>query len=99
MSIGPAFLAARLQLSFVPVRVERLGGCRFRVSVDAPIEPDRSLGNPRVIARDMTARLYALFESWIRERPEQWLCTKRRWPDPRKPKRRDKLVSPLSVPR
>jgi lauroyl/myristoyl acyltransferase len=28
----------------------------------------------------MTQRVNARFEQWIRERPEQWQCTKRRWP-------------------
>jgi lauroyl/myristoyl acyltransferase len=25
------------------------------------------------------------FASWIRERPDQWICTKRRWPKDAKP--------------
>jgi Kdo2-lipid IVA lauroyltransferase/acyltransferase len=29
---------------------------------------------------DMTLRVNAHFEDWIRERPEQWLCARRRWP-------------------
>ena len=28
----------------------------------------------------MTRDLNRLFEQWIRERPEQWLCLKRAWP-------------------
>ena len=58
-----------------------MDGCRFRLVLEAPIEPDRSRGNSREIARDMTARLYRRFQSWIGEYPEQWLCIKRRWPD------------------
>ena len=27
----------------------------------------------------MTRRLNVLFESWIRERPGEWMCMKRRW--------------------
>ena len=27
----------------------------------------------------MTIKINALFESWIRERPQEWMCTKRRW--------------------
>jgi KDO2-lipid IV(A) lauroyltransferase len=27
----------------------------------------------------MTRKINALFESWIRERPQEWMCTKRRW--------------------
>lgn len=81
--IAPALIAARLGVPFVPARVERLEGARFRLTVEPPIAP-RPLGEPRAVARDMMQRLYALFEAWIGERPEQWLCIKRRWPDPRK---------------
>ncbi len=28
---------------------------------------------------DMTAQLNDAFEAWIRERPDQWYCGKRRW--------------------
>lgn len=90
--LAPALLAARLDLPFVPVRVERLDGAAFRVTLCPPIAPDPSLGEPRAIARDMMERLYRLFETWIDERPEQWLCIKRRWPDLRKAKWRDKAA-------
>jgi KDO2-lipid IV(A) lauroyltransferase len=91
--LGPATLAAKLRLPFVPVRIERLDhGCRFRITAHPPIEPDRSVGDAREVARDMTARLYALFEAWIRERPEQWLCLKRRWPDLRRGKWREMVA-------
>ncbi len=64
---------------------------RFRLTLEPPIEP-RSVGEPRDVARDTMQRLYALFETWIAERPDQWLCVKRRWPDPAKAKWRAKLV-------
>ena len=91
--LGPATLAARLRVPFVPVRVERLDhGCRFRITALAAIEPDRGVGDAREVARDMTTRLYALFEAWIRERPEQWLCLKRRWPDLKRGKWREMVA-------
>lgn len=90
--IAPAVLALRLDLPFVPARVERLGGARFRLTVEPPLAPDRGLGEPRAIARDMMQRLYRLFEAWIAERPDEWLCIKRRWPDPGKAKWRGKLA-------
>jgi KDO2-lipid IV(A) lauroyltransferase len=88
--IAPASIALKLGVPFVPARVERLGGARFRLTVEPPIEPPRS-GDPRERARDMMQRLYALFEAWIAERPEEWLCIKRRWPDPTKAKWRGRL--------
>ena len=80
-------------LPLVPVRVVRLQGCHFRIEVEPEIEPDRNLGGAREIARDMTRRVYRRFEAWIGEHPEQWLCTKRRWPDLRKSKWQAKLAS------
>ena len=29
----------------------------------------------------LTANVTAILESWIRERPEEWLWVHRRWPD------------------
>jgi len=90
--IAPAAIAARLGVPFVPARVERLAGARFRLTVEPPIEPLRT-GDPRARARDMMQRLYALFEAWIAERPEEWLCIKRRWPDLAKAKWRERLAT------
>jgi len=89
--IAPAAIAARLGVPFVPVRVERLDGARFRLTIEPPIEPLRT-GEPRARARDMMQRLYAFFEAWIAERPQEWLCIKRRWPDPAKAKWRARLA-------
>jgi KDO2-lipid IV(A) lauroyltransferase len=90
--IAPALLALRLDLPFVPARVERLEGARFRLTVEPPLAPDRALGEPRAVARDLMQRLYLLLERWIAERPEQWLCIKRRWPDPARGKWQRKLA-------
>jgi lauroyl/myristoyl acyltransferase len=38
-----------------------------------------SAGDPKEQARAIL-RASARFEGWIRERPEDWLCAKRRWP-------------------
>jgi Kdo2-lipid IVA lauroyltransferase/acyltransferase len=82
---APALLAVRHDLPFAPVRAERLEGCRFRITVEPALRPDRTLGAPRAIALDLMTRLNRRFEAWIRERPEQWLCIKRRWPKPSSP--------------
>lgn len=79
-STVPARLALRMGLPLVPVRVERGADARFRVTLDAPIEPDLSIADPRERARAMTLRIHERFEAWIRERPGEWMCTKRRWP-------------------
>ncbi|MGI9504466.1 MAG: lysophospholipid acyltransferase family protein, partial [Geminicoccaceae bacterium] len=77
-------VAARLALktcaAFVPVRIERLPNVRFRITLYEPITPDPTLTDSREAARDMTLSANRHFEDWIRGRPEQWLCTGKRWP-------------------
>ncbi len=79
-AVAPARVAVKLGIDFIPVRVERLNGARFRVTVYEPVRRDPEIADPRLAALAMTARVNAIFESWIRETPEQWLCAKRRWP-------------------
>ena len=62
------------------VRIERLGQARFRLTVEEPIRPDPALASDKEQAVHMMAEVNRLFERWIRERPEQWLCMKRAWP-------------------
>ncbi len=78
--IAPARIALKLGLPFVPGRVVREDGCRFRIEIHPPLEPDHGIADLRARAFDLTVRLNQLFEQWIREYPEQWLCAKRRWP-------------------
>lgn len=90
-AVVPARLAVRFGLPFIPVRVERLDGARFRITVFEPLEPTPGLRDHREAALELTARVNRLFEAWIRERPGEWLCAKRRWPkgpDDRKLRRR-----------
>lgn len=82
-STVPARLALRAGLSLVPVRAERLAPARFRITFGPALEPDPTVQDERERARDLTRRVNERFEEWIRERPEQWLCTKRRWPKQR----------------
>jgi KDO2-lipid IV(A) lauroyltransferase len=75
----PARLALRFGYPLVPMRVERLGGPRFRVSFAPPVavppgedEIERAL--------HMTGAVHHLFEQWIRARPGDWFPSKRLWP-------------------
>ncbi len=81
-STFPARLALRSGCKLVPVRVERLQRGTYRVTVHEPVRPEQSLPDDRARAADMTRRINAHFESWIRERPDQWFCSKRMWPKP-----------------
>ncbi len=77
-------IAARLALktgaAFVPARIERLAGVRFRVTLHPPLTPGADARDDREAARQMTKAANDLFEGWIRDHPEQWLSTTRRWP-------------------
>jgi len=75
-----AVLALRFNCDVLPLRVERLNGARFRVTVFPPPPLSRS-GDPHADAAALMARVNAILEEWIRDRPEQWLWVHRRWPD------------------
>jgi Kdo2-lipid IVA lauroyltransferase/acyltransferase len=84
-TLAPARLALRFGCELIPARVERLGPARFRLTAYEPIRPDPKLASDKEQAVQMMADLNRLFEQWIRERPEQWLCIKRTWPKTREP--------------
>lgn len=74
-----ANLALKFDCPIIPIRVERLGGVRCRVTYYPPLEiPQDSLGTARVY--DTMKAVNALLETWIRERPEQWIWVHNRWP-------------------
>jgi KDO2-lipid IV(A) lauroyltransferase len=75
-----AVLALRFDCDVLPLRVERLGGARFRVTVFPPLHLSRS-DDPHADAAALMARVNATLEAWIRDRPEQWLWLHKRWPD------------------
>lgn len=77
---APARLALRYDCALAPVRVERLPGMRFRITVCAPILAADESASVDDKALQMTADLNLLFESWIRSTPTEWMCLKRRWP-------------------
>jgi KDO2-lipid IV(A) lauroyltransferase len=79
-TLAPARLALRFGCELIPVRIERLGPARFRLTVHEPVRPDRALASEKDQAMQMMGEVNRLFEQWIRERPEQWLCIKRAWP-------------------
>jgi hypothetical protein len=64
----------------LPLRVERLDGARFWVTVFPPLPFTRS-GEPHADTAAPMVRVNATLEAWIRDRPEQWLWAHRRWPD------------------
>jgi len=75
-----AVLALRFDCDVLPVRVERLVGARFRLTVFPPLVLPQS-GEPHADAATVMAGVNAILETWIRDRPGQWLWLHRRWPD------------------
>ena len=76
----PARMAIKTGASFVPARVERLEHVRFRVTLYEPIPVPSAAVDSRDAARRMTEKANLALEGWIRERPDQWICTSNRWP-------------------
>ncbi len=78
-AVIPARLAHRVGCPVVPIRVERLPGCWFRVTFDDPIDIHSELKGKEASLKTTSEYLTRL-EGWIRIHPEQWLALKRRWP-------------------
>jgi len=75
-----AQFALRYDCPVVPVRVERLGGCKFRITHYPPMHAHKT-GDAQADVLDLMTRVNAVMEGWIRERPEEWFWVHRRWPD------------------
>ncbi|MDE0407251.1 MAG: lauroyl acyltransferase [Alphaproteobacteria bacterium] len=75
-----ATFALRYDCPVWPVRVERLRGASFRITVYPKLAiPQEGTREERV--RAIMVAINRTLEDWIRERPEQWLWLHRRWPD------------------
>lgn len=75
-----AQLALHFRCPVVPIRTERLGGTRFRITCLPPIEAENTGDRAADTAAFMT-RVNAVIEEWVRDRPEQWFWLHRRWRD------------------
>lgn len=66
-------LAQKFNIPLIPIRVERLKGPNFRLTILPPIEvTDRPV-------EDVIKECHDLFETWVKDKPEQWLWLHRRW--------------------
>lgn len=76
---APAELALRFRCPLIPVHVERIGPCRFRLVVEAPL-PWPESGDRNEDIRRLTLSINQHMEAWIRNRPQDWLWLHRRFP-------------------
>ena len=75
-----AIFALKFGCPLYPSRSERLGGATFRLTFYPPLKTESTGDKEADILRIMTD-INRMLESWIRERPEQWLWLHNRWPD------------------
>jgi KDO2-lipid IV(A) lauroyltransferase len=73
-------LALGTNAALLPIRGERLGKGKYRVTVYDPIVAEAADATVDEQAISMSAQVNDCFESWIRDNPGQWICLKRRWP-------------------
>ena len=82
---APAALALKYGALLAPVRVERTGATRFRVTFEEP-RPPVDTGNREADIAATMAWVNERIEAWVRARPEQWMWLHRRWgKNPRRP--------------
>lgn len=74
-----AMLALHFDCAVLPVRVERLRGARYRLTIEPPLKLPR--GERAAAIGELTAAVNRTLEGWIRARPEQWFWLHQRWPD------------------
>lgn len=77
---APAALGMRFRCPVLPLRMERLPGVRFRMTI-LPALPFPEEGSQHAAQLAFMTTLNELLEGWIRERPEQWFWVHRRWPE------------------
>ena len=73
-------MALKSGASLVPISVQRLKGARFRVVVHEPI-PLQRMGSRQEAVSACVAKINAFVEARVRERPEEWWWSHKRWPN------------------
>jgi len=75
-----ALFALHYDCDVLPVRIERTGDTRFRLTVYSKLELPQS-GDRNADVTALMTEVNRTLEAWVRERPEQWFWLHRRWPD------------------
>jgi KDO2-lipid IV(A) lauroyltransferase len=77
---GPTRLTLRFGCPMIPMSVERVGkAARFRVTIWDDIAPEKTGDRTADIQRGVQ-NVNAFVEARVREHPEEWFWTHRRWP-------------------
>ena len=72
-------MALHYGLEVQPLKIERLKGARFRMTVGAPMVLEETGDNAADIEAG-TIRINRFLEDAIRAKPEDWFWVHRRWP-------------------
>jgi Kdo2-lipid IVA lauroyltransferase/acyltransferase len=77
---GPSRMALKFGCPMIPMSVERVGkGARFRVTIWDDIAPKKT-GDRTADILQGVQNVNAFVEARVRERPEEWFWTHKRWP-------------------
>ncbi len=75
-----AQFALKYDCPVVAIRIERLHGVKFRITIYPPMIIENT-GDRHADIHRIMIRVNETLEEWIRARPEQWLWLHNRWPD------------------
>ncbi len=75
-----ARLALKSDRPIVPLRIERLRGATFRITVHPPLDVP-STGDRETDVFNVMVRVNEILETWIRQNPGQWFWLHDRWGD------------------
>ncbi len=77
---GPTRLTLRFDCPMIPMSVERIGKqARFRVTIWDDIAPSKT-GDRTADIQQGVENVNAFVEARVRERPDEWFWTHKRWP-------------------
>jgi KDO2-lipid IV(A) lauroyltransferase len=77
---GPTRFALKFDCPMIPMCVERTEGARFRVTIYPSIAPPDT-GDRTADIEQGVKNVNAFIEARVRERPDQWFWTHKRWPN------------------
>ncbi|MBL6716232.1 MAG: lysophospholipid acyltransferase family protein [Pseudomonadales bacterium] len=76
----PGRLALRANCPLIPLRAERLGPGRFRITAEAPLDPGLAHQPMEDRVQHLAVQVLQTYERWIRQAPSEWMAMARRWP-------------------